>query len=591
MHMTEGPTSFTTPVLPPIIVGSGGKGAVTNWPYLEIVRGVYDWGALDAVVTFNKGTGKPVFEGYQEQPLWAVSDPTACYAVNLGIDSCPAPPADLFTSATCQAPLASTTTTDCQFKEFITSMVNRYKHTGIQTGCKTGNPQCNGVIAMYEFSNEPPYALGPGICIVGTSCMPMASFVRMAHDWYYTIKAIDPLAQVCSPAFIITSTFPPYGTFMSSFLSAGGATIPFDCWDFHINETTPEAQIADITTFTKNLSANGISNALLYATEAGRWSVGNCDAIATADEQAYVGRIELIYWSQNVKAHYWYAYSTCAPLSNQPANSTLTPLGIAYGSVESWMVGSTMTSPCALSGSFWTCGLTLENGHKALAVWYAVFQSDATASYTPTSQYTRWHDLNGNIGATSGAMVIGESPILLEAAGGVQMEDFRITANPATVIVTAPRQSGTTTLTATPFNGFNQSLSYSCSGLPSGATCSFTAASATTETLTITTSPSAKLQRRSGQSDPLLFAMLVPGLFGLLVLPAGNCKGSLHAIRLLTVVTIVTCSVLLMAGCGGGTSTSRNQGTPTGSFSVVVTAATGGINPVSNNVTIPLTVK
>ncbi|MGA7928838.1 MAG: hypothetical protein WCA20_22935 [Candidatus Sulfotelmatobacter sp.] len=415
IHMNEGSTGFGTTVLAPIVLGAGGKGAVTNWPYLETARGTYNWGALDDVTIFNINTGKPVFESYQEQPLWTVSNTTGCYAIAEGIDSCPAPPTDLFTTATCQAPLASTTTTDCQFKEFITSMVNRYRSTGTQTGCTSGNPQCNGVIGMYEFWNEPPYSPGPGGCAIGSSCMPMASFVQMASDWYYTIKGIDSLAQVCSPAFIISSTDSSFSTFMQSFLSSGGAAIPFDCWDFHINEATPETQIADITTFTGNLSANGISNPLMYATEAGRWDVGSCDAIASADEQAYVGRIEPIYWSQNVKAHYWYAYSSCAPLSNQPTTSTLTPLGIAYGNVENWMVGSTMTSPCGLSGSFWTCGLTLANGQQAQVVWNNVFQSTSTSPYTPPAQYSTWKDLNNNTGTVKGALNVGESPILLLA--------------------------------------------------------------------------------------------------------------------------------------------------------------------------------
>jgi len=597
IHMSEGASTFLTPVPPPIVVGAGGKGAATNWPYLEPARGTYDWAGLDAVTIFNQQTGRPVFEGYQEQPLWTVSDTTACYAATAGVESCPAPPTDVFTSAACQAPLSGTTTTNCQFKEFVTSMVSRYKHTGVQTGCTSANPQCHGVIAMYEFWNEPPYALGPGHCAIGTSCMPLASFVQMASDWYYTIKGIDPQALVCSPALSLVPNHPSYTQFMSSFLSSGGAAIPFDCWDFHINEPTPEAQIADISTYTGLLSANGISNPLMHATEAGRWSVGNCNAIAAADEQAYIGRIELIYWSNNVKAHYWYAYSSCAPLSNLPTSSTLTPLGVAYGNVESWMVGSTMTSACGPSGSFWTCGLTLANGHKALVVWNPVFQSDATATYEPASQYTRWHDLNGNTGVVSAAMEIGESPILFEAAGGGQTPDFTISASPATITVTAAGQSGTTTLTITPLGGFNQSLSYSCSGLPSEATCSFTAVSATSETLTIgTAAPSAKLQLRPGQSDRLCLAMLVPGLFGLLVLPAVNWKRSLHAVRLLTIIAILTYSVFLTVGCAGFSNSGAsgnpgNPGTPIGNSSVVVTATTGGSNPISNKITVLLTVQ
>ena len=76
------------------------------------------------------------------------------------------------------------------------------------------------------------------------------------------------------------------------------------------------------------------------------------------------------------------------------------------------------------------------------------------------------------------------------------MQDFKITPSPTTVTVTAPGQSGMSTLTITPLGGFSQALTYSCTGLPSEATCTFAAASATSETLTIATmAPSAKLDK------------------------------------------------------------------------------------------------
>jgi len=419
MHMNQGPTSFSTTVLPPMIVGSGGKGAATNWPYLEPAPGTYDWRPLDRVADFNKRTGAPVFEGYQEQPKWAVgSNTTGCFVIAGGISSCPAPPVDLFTNAACQAPLAGITTTDCMLKEFLTAMVNRYKSTGTQDGCTSSNPQCHGVIEMYEGQNEPPYWPGPGGCPAGSSCLPIASFVQMESDRLQTIKGIDPSAKVCSPAFGPAAT--PGGnsvdTFIRTFLTNGGASIPYDCWDFHANASRPEDQLANINTFKGYLNQyvpGGSSGALLYATEAGRWE--GCKAIDSSDEQAYIGRIEFLYWSNNVRRHYWYGYSTCTPLTNQPSSQTLTPAGIAYGNVEHWMVGSTMTSPCSLAGRFWSCGLTLANGHQALAVWLNVFPSTATANYTPGAQFTQYHDLSGNTGKVSGALAIGESPILLEA--------------------------------------------------------------------------------------------------------------------------------------------------------------------------------
>jgi hypothetical protein len=419
IHMNEGPTGFTTPVLQPIIVGSGAKGAATNWPYVETARGTYTWKSLDAVAAFNKSTGKPVFEGYQEQPMWAVgSNKVGCVVISGGIYSCPAAPSDVSMVTPCQQPLAGITTKDCMLKEFTHSMANRYKSTGIQDGCAASNPQCHGVIEMYEGQNEPPYWPGPGGCPAASSCLPIASFVQIEADRLSTIKDVDPNVKVCSPAFEPAAT-PGGGSadiFIKTFLTNGGAEIPYDCWDFHANGNTPEAQIDNVNVFKGYLDQyvpGGSAKATIYATEAGRW--GGCTNISDADAQAYVGRIELLYWSNNVRRHYWYGYSICAKLSNQPTSATLTPAGIAYGNVESWMVGSTMTAGCTLSGSFWSCPLTLGNGHQALAVWYNVFQSTATAPYLPASQYTEYRDLSGTTTPVSGSVTLGEAPILFGA--------------------------------------------------------------------------------------------------------------------------------------------------------------------------------
>ncbi len=411
-HMNIGPTGYTTLVLLPVITGSGGKGAGTNWPYLETSRGVYNFSNLDSVATFNKTTGKPVFEGYQEQPQWAVSSTLGCFVVSAGITSCPLEPSDLFTTAACQGILTGTTTTNCQFKEFVTTMVQRYKSTGTQTGCTSAAPQCHGVIEMYEAWNEPPFAIGPGGA--GTQ-MPIASFVQLASDWYYTIKANDPNAKVNSPAFEPdASSCPSCATFITTFLNNGGNAIPFDAWDFHANSTTPEGQVAIINAFKAQLVAAGISSSVpLYATEAGRW--GDCAAsLSTDNEEAYVARIEMLYWANGVKRHYWFSYSTCAPLSNQPTTSTLTPLGIAYGNTETWMIGATMTVPPSNIGTVWTATFTRPGGYQALAVW----DTAGSSSYTSASIYSSYKDLSGTQTLiVSNTVTIGPKPLLLESSG------------------------------------------------------------------------------------------------------------------------------------------------------------------------------
>jgi subtilase family serine protease len=161
---------------------------------------------------------------------------------------------------------------------------------------------------------------------------------------------------------------------------------------------------------------------------------------------------------------------------------------------------------------------------------------------------------------------------------GKVAQDFQIAANPTTVTVSAPGQSGTTTLTVTPVGGFNQAISYSCSGLPSEATCTFAAATATTETLTIQTmAPSSASNKILSGRSGFFFALLLPGLVGV-VAAAGNRKRSQHGVRLLGMIAILALSTLWMPACGGGgTVTQTNPGTPTGSKSFTVTATAGSL--------------
>ena len=399
MHVAVHFTSYSTPILPPIVVGATGKGVVTNWPYIERSRGVYTWDALDSVVAFAGNHNVSVFEGHQWEPSWSVSDTSNCFTGAIGILQCPTAPSDLTTSAPCQGVLTGSTTTDCMWKEFLTALVQRYKTTGVQAGCTLGNPQCNGVIQIYEGWNEP-----------GGWSLTTSEFVTLETDFLNTVRANDSRAQVCSPAFIIDPAFPSYAILMNDFFS-NGAPKTWDCYDFHINEPTPEAQITDINTFKTVLTNNGIdpSSVTIYATEAGRW--GACDvAISGMTEQAYIGRIELLYWSNGVRRHYWYAYDSCGTLTNQPTTSTLNPAGIGYGNVESWMVGATMSTPCAANGTVWTCSLSRPNGYQALAVW----DTAGTITFATPSQYTQYQDLEGGTySINSNSITIGTEPILL----------------------------------------------------------------------------------------------------------------------------------------------------------------------------------
>jgi subtilase family serine protease len=162
------------------------------------------------------------------------------------------------------------------------------------------------------------------------------------------------------------------------------------------------------------------------------------------------------------------------------------------------------------------------------------------------------------------------------------VQDFEIAANPTAVTVTAPGQSGTTTLTITPLGGFSQTVTYTCTGLPSEATCTLPTA-ATGGTLTITTTaPSAKMDKGPlGRSRTLFYALLLPGLLGLVV-SAGSRKQTLRGLRLLSLIAILALSTLWMPACGGGSSTPSNPGTPAGTSTVTVTATAGSFSHKAN---------
>ncbi|MGH9499500.1 MAG: protease pro-enzyme activation domain-containing protein [Terriglobales bacterium] len=181
------------------------------------------------------------------------------------------------------------------------------------------------------------------------------------------------------------------------------------------------------------------------------------------------------------------------------------------------------------------------------------------------------------------------------AQAPITVQDFTdaLPANPTTVTVSAPGQSGTTTLTITPEFGFAQAVSFGCSGLPAEATCS--ASSVTPNgapimtTLTITTqASSAQLHARPGRG--LFYALLLPGLLGMLLLHGKSGPGKQH---FMGGMVVLICLTLWLPACGGGSSTPvtpADPGTPAGSKTVTVVATGNGGAP-THSVTLTLTVK
>jgi hypothetical protein len=204
--------------------------------------------------------------------------------------------------------------------------------------------------------------------------------------------------------------------------------------------------------------------------------------------------------------------------------------------------------------------------------------------------------------------------VLLNANGSVEKPDFTATATAASATVKAG-SSATYDLTATGKNGYESAISFTCSGLPSKAKCSFSPATVTTAgndpqatVLTISTTaattttttaallPAGANSKSNSGSRPLLASLSALGLFGF-VLAAGGKNRARGQAAILLGVMLVGMSLTLV-GCSGvstpassGTTTVTVPGTPAGTYTVTVTSTGKGTGAPSHSMKLTLVVE
>ena len=265
---------------------------------------------------------------------------------------------------------------------------------------------------------------------------------------------------------------------------------------------------------------------------------------------------------------------------------TATPTTTSIGALSAINVGTkTVTLTATVkptSGSGTPTGtVTFSSNGTQIGNAAKLSSGKATVSYSTGSlvvgsyAITAVYNPSGNAFASS------------NGAGSLAVQDFQTpTANPATVTITAPGQTGSSTITITPGStGFNQAVTFSCSSLPSEASCTFSptsvtpGSSATTTTITISTTAASGSLRETpfGRTSGIFFAMLFPGFLG--VISAGSRRRAPRGIRALGLIAVLAMASIWFA-CGGGSSSSsapKNLGTPVGSSSVTITATSGTV--------------
>jgi hypothetical protein len=186
---------------------------------------------------------------------------------------------------------------------------------------------------------------------------------------------------------------------------------------------------------------------------------------------------------------------------------------------------------------------------------------------------------------------ISTSLAVMQIVNAATTGDFSLSANPTSVSVTAG-QTGMTALSVMPLNGSTQTVTFGCTGLPTGAACSFLPPSVTldgthtamTQVMITTTAPNAaRAALRSGVAGPGgaamppsigkvfgILSMEFAGIFGLALLRRRKAK-----LRVVLALLTLAIPVTVLVACSGSPAGNTGGGTPAGTYPVAISATSG----------------
>ena len=230
------------------------------------------------------------------------------------------------------------------------------------------------------------------------------------------------------------------------------------------------------------------------------------------------------------------------------------------------------------------------SGGTGVTITGTGFQSGATVSLGGTAASNVVVGSSASITAMTPAHAAGAVNVVItnsDAKSGtlpngytyIGPADFTMTASALSPTTVAVGGTATSTISITPLNGFDGTLSLSCSSIvpvvTAPPTCAFAPNSVTgsgTSTLTVRTTAAAQ-GSLAPRSRGVFYAMWLP-VGGLLVLGAGLTSRKQRFLCFLFECVLFS-GLILLAACGGGNSPSGGgiAGTPAGVYTVTVSAS------------------
>jgi hypothetical protein len=325
---------------------------------------------------------------------------------------------------------------------------------------------------------------------------------------------------------------------------------------------------------------------------------------------------------------------TFSPTATGTRTGTVTVTDNAAGSPQSVVLSGTGTGPVVNLGSSSLTFSAQMSGTSSSAQPVTLTNTGnaplTISSITASGDFSQTNTCGSSVSAGANCTI---SVTFKPMAGGTQTGSISISDNgpnsPQTIALSgtgqdfslgppsgsstsataAPGQAATYTLSVGGEGGLSGTVTFTCTGAPSEATCTVSpnpltvGSSATNVTVTVTTTASSVSAPRSRPLPPV--PPLSPGLRYLLMLvlalAAMACaigrQNQPGVSRWQSTMVPLAAGLLLtlaLAGCGGGggsASITSNPGTPAGTYTLTVTGSTGsGSSALSHSVTLTLNV-